>query len=338
MTPTRSDTSAGGKPNVSVALCTYNGASYVRQQLDSILAQTVAPFEIVVSDDASTDGTLDEVRAVLTRPEMRRRGITVRILTRKTGLGVTKNFEAAIAACSGEFIALCDQDDVWHPRHIEALLAPFAEGDVLVVHSDARLVDATGAPLRHSLMQSLGASRRELHDEQGPDGFRTLLRRNLVTGATAMVRTTHARAVRPFEPTWVHDHWLAITAALRGRVAFVDEKLLDYRQHGANQIGVSKLTASGAVDLLAQSRRARHDDRVNRILALNTRIEDGTVPATPAQAELVRAKLAHEQRRRDMPDQRWRRVGPVAREWVSGRYGRLSRGLIDVVRDLFSAS
>ena len=322
--------------SVSVALCTYNGADFVSEQLESILAQTLLPTQIVVSDDGSTDTTLDEVRRVLTPARIRRLGITVDILTRKKPLGVTGNFETAMAACVGEFIALSDQDDVWHHNRLEVLRGAFDEPDVVLVHSDARLIDEDGKPLNQTLMRSLGASRRELREEQGPRAFVTLLRRNLVTGATAMVRASHVREVRPFPSVWVHDYWLAITASLRGRIRFVPQQLIDYRQHSHNQIGVARLTPGRAVTLLGRSRRSRHVDRVERIAALADRIADGSISCRPDQRRLVVEKLAHEELRRDLPDARVRRGGVVVRELIRGRYHRLSRGVIDVVRDLFS--
>ena len=338
MTPARADSRSSAPPQarVSVAMCTFNGAAFVREQLESMLAQTVLPAQIVVSDDGSSDETLDEVRRVLTPARIRDVGITVDIITRKKPLGVTGNFEAAMAACTGEFIALSDQDDIWRINRLEVLLAAFDEPDVLLVHSDARLVDEAGRPQPHTLMRSLGASRRELRQEQGPSAFSVLLRRNLVTGATAMVRSSHLRAVRPFPSAWVHDYWLAITASLRGRIRFVPETLIDYRQHANNQIGVALLTPGRAVHLLGQSRRSRHADRVERIAALEARIADGSIPARPDQRQFVAQKLIHEERRRDLPDARVRRWGVVAGELIRGRYHRLSRGVIDVVRDLFS--
>jgi hypothetical protein len=166
--------------------------------------------------------------------------------------------------------------------------------------------------------------------------FSVLLRRNLVTGATAMVRSSHMWRVRPFPSVWVHDYWLAITASLCGRIRFVPEALVDYRQHSNNQIGVARLTPGRAVTLLANSRRSRHVDRVERIAALAARIADGSIPSRSDQGRLVAEKLIHEERRRDLPDARIRRGGVVAGELIRGRYHRLSRGVIDVVRDLFS--
>ncbi len=321
-----------------MALCTYNGEKFLGQQLESILVQSLLPQEIVVSDDGSTDGTLEVVRGVLTPEVLAETGISLTILTRQKPLGVTRNFESALAACSGAFISLCDQDDVWRPDRLARLRAGFSSDDVLLVHSDARMVDSEGLPLGDTLFASLGARRRELNREQGPTAFEVLVRRNLVTGATAMVRRQLVVAARPFPASWVHDHWLAVVASLGGRIVVDRGQLIDYRQHGANQIGATKLTASVAVDLLAQSRRGRHEDRVERIEELNRRLIAGELSATDAQRAFVAGKLRHELIRLGMPLGRIARWPSVARELVTGRYHRFSRGIIDVVRDALSLS
>ena len=128
---------------VSVALCTYNGARFVAEQLRSILAQSSPADQIVISDDGSTDGTLEVVRAELAAagsalPE-------VIILENPAPLGVTRNFEQAILACTGDLIVLCDQDDTWVPDRLARAEREFAaRPDLLLLYSDASLVDEGG--------------------------------------------------------------------------------------------------------------------------------------------------------------------------------------------------
>ena len=331
-------TSAPPGLNISVALCTYNGERFLEEQLESILGQSVLPREIVISDDGSTDGTLAVLARVLTPRRLDELGIQLTVLRREKPLGVTKNFGAALAECSGDFVSLCDQDDVWRANRLERLVAGFSSPEVMLVHSDARMIDAAGNPLRHSLLATLGVRSRERRAEQGPKAFEVLLRRNLVTGATAMVRRSLITASQPFPKSWVHDHWLAVMAAIAGRIVLCPETLIDYRQHETNQIGAVKLTPSVAVGILGRSRRVRHEARVNRMEELTKRLDTSRVRATDGQKRFAAQKLTHERVRLALPDRRPARWRLVAREFVSGKYHRLSRGFVDVARDALSPS
>jgi glycosyltransferase involved in cell wall biosynthesis len=321
---------------ISVALCTYNGEAFIAQQLDSILAQSVTPAQIVVSDDGSADQTLAIVKRILSPGRMRQLGISVTVKSRQRPLGVTANFESALALCTHDLIALCDQDDVWHPEKLARLSAAFTAPDVLVVHSDARLVNSSGDPLPHSLFASLRISRTELRGEAGASAFTTLMRRNLVTGATAMVRRSLVEQARPLSREWVHDYWLAILASLQGRLVILDEPLIDYRQHGGNQIGASRVTLSSARVLIKQPLRARHESAVARFSELLRRVDEGSIPISVADRKILISKLAFENRRADFPGARKARLPHTLRELLSGQYHRLGRGMIDFVRDTWS--
>src|SRR5262245_33463585 len=124
-------------PKISIALCTYNGAKFLSSQLESYLVQTQMPDEVVVCDDRSNDQTVEILKAFAERAPF-----SVRVLVNDQNLGSTKNFEKAISLCSGEFIFLSDQDDIWNPDKIEKMTAPFEnDPDVGLVFSDVELVD-----------------------------------------------------------------------------------------------------------------------------------------------------------------------------------------------------
>ncbi|RYF62679.1 MAG: glycosyltransferase [Comamonadaceae bacterium] len=151
--------------SVSVALCTWNGARFVREQVRSICLQTRPPQEIVLSDDASTDDCVAVARAALQECLSERPGleITLRVLANPVALRVTKNFEQAVRACSGALIALSDQDDLWLPDRLAMIVAQFEQRpDLLLLHTDARLVDAGGAPLGDTLFHALEVQPNEL--------------------------------------------------------------------------------------------------------------------------------------------------------------------------------
>ncbi|MGV1034583.1 MAG: glycosyltransferase family 2 protein [Microbacteriaceae bacterium] len=336
---------------VSVALATYHGERFIAEQLASILAQTVPVSQIVIADDGSSDATLAVAQEVLA-------GFTGELLILPAvgaSLGVTRNFERALRACTGECIALCDQDDVWHPDKIERMLAVL--GDGLLACSDARLVGDDGEPLDGDplLFGGLGMTDRERSRLRAGNAWPVLLRRNLVTGATVLLRRALLGLAGEFPDAWVHDEWLAIVAAAHGGVRLLEMPMIDYRQHGANQIGVrSKLTWR----IRAERLRAPRTERNARLLARAEALVDwarhppaaaqgapGTVsePAGSAHMAVQRVdglvadaeqKLAHERVRSALPAARFARLAPVLRERSTGRYDRFGLGSQDVLRDL----
>lgn len=317
---------------VSVALCTHNGARFIEAQLRSILDQTVLPFEIVLSDDASTDGTVELAETVVAQAGGPTR---LRVLRNDPPLGVARNFQAAALATSGDLIALSDQDDVWHPRRLERLLARFAANDQLVLlHGDARLVNAEGIPLGMTVFEAIEATDWELQSIAHASAFDVFVRRTMAVGATMLFRRALLERAVPFGVGWVHDEWLAIMAASigGGSVDVELEPLLDYRQHGANQIGVRKLSFRGKIGRLLEGRRERNERMLAAAATLVERIDELDVP--PHVEALARSKLAHEQARSALPRSQALRLVPVLREWRTGRYATCGRGLPDAVRDL----
>ncbi len=316
-------------PVVSVVLCTHNGAAFIGEQLASILAQTRIPDELVLGDDASTDGTVGLVEAALAGS-----GIRLTVLRNDPPLGVTRNFERTALAATGDLLVFSDQDDAWHPDRVARALAAFAaEPELLLVHSDARLVDGEGRPLGRTLFESMGVTAWELERIRAGRGIEALVRRSLVTGATMTVRRELVAAAAPFPPTWVHDEWLSAVAGLTGRFTVLAEPLIDYRQHGGNQIGASRLTAGSAVRKLLEPRGPRNARLLANTEALVERLPSLTGVA-PEDAELIRGKLAHERFRSALPAPRIPRIALVRAARARGDYDKYSQGRRDVLRDL----
>jgi len=323
--------------SISVAMCTRNGARFIADQIGSILAQTMLPAEVVLSDDASTDETVEVARVAFKAHNGAHPDHRVRLIVMQNAdvLGVTRNFEQAITRCSGDYIALADQDDVWHIDHVATLVAALeSRPGLLAVGSDARLVDAQGEKLTHSLFEALQISRFELRAVTVGSGFETLLRRNLMTGATMMIRRTLLDSALPFPSSWVHDEWLACIAAAVGEVSLLGDRLTDYRQHGTNQIGAKRLSFSGKVGRLSIPREERNRRLAARASDLQDRLK-ALGPKVPVQfVEQARKKLDHELVRLRLPRDRWRRIGPVVAEYRRGGYRWYGRGWRDVLRDL----
>jgi len=202
-------------PLVSIALTTYNGARYLAAQMESLLAQSYPQIEIVVSDDGSTDGTR-ELLAAYARQHPR-----IRVLEVNGNLGFNRNFARCFAACRGELISPCDQDDIWHPEKTWRLVQ--ALGDATLVYANSRYIDSEGRPLQ-----------RQLSDEVrmvGGSDPRAFLFGNCVSGHAMLFHRSLVAAAGEFPPAVYFDWWLAFVAANVGRVAYLDEVLVDYRRH-----------------------------------------------------------------------------------------------------------
>jgi glycosyltransferase involved in cell wall biosynthesis len=320
---------------ISVALCTFNGAEYVGEQVSSILGQVRAPDELVVSDDGSSDGTLDVVAARVEAAASQGVSPDVIVLEGAAPSGVTANFERAVAATTRPLIALSDQDDVWHVDRLARLEARFDDQDLTLLHTDARLVDGTGAPLGSTLFEALELSDEDLRLEETGRAFEALLRRNLATGATVVFRRELLDAARPFPPEWVHDEWLAVIAAATGRVGVVREATIDYRQHGSNQIGVTAPTLRYKVRRVLEPRADRNVNLARQFRVLADRLERLGAAVPASRLNLARQKAEFEATRAAMAPNRIRRIGTVAGLARRGLYSRFaSRRRFDIIRDL----
>jgi glycosyltransferase involved in cell wall biosynthesis len=325
-----------GSASVSVAICTHNGERFIEEQLRSIIGQTRLPAEIVISDDASTDRTVELVRGLMAANEIIDPSASIKftLIINSTPLGVAANFEQAIRACSGNFITLCDQDDVWLPRRVEAALEIFDQDpSLLLVHSNAQLVDESGAGLGASLFDVLGVDEAVQKVIHGGGAFELLLRRNLVTGAATMIRRELADLAVPFPLGWLHDEWLAIVAAAVSKIDVIAEPLIDYRQHGRNQIGVRSLSVREKFGRMIEPGHERNSRLLQRSKSLALRLPDLRA-VSPERLYAARQKELHEERRSVLPPIRALRILPVCREFITGRYGRFGRGSADAVRDL----
>ncbi len=213
---------------VSVALATYNGGRFLREQLDSIYTQTGVDIEVVAGDDGSTDDTV----AILEEYRLR---YGLRYAVNGQNIGFVRNFEKILSRCAGDFIALADQDDIWLPEKLERLMAGI--GDTDLAYSDAFLVDDSGSELPGSLVMLSGVipvSGRQ---------FPYFVCNTSVTGCTTLIRRTLLEKALPIPACETyHDWWLALAASCHGGVTYIPERLVKYRQHGANDTGVSVKT------------------------------------------------------------------------------------------------
>ncbi len=257
------------------------------------------------------------------------------VLRNEAALGVTANFEQALRTCSGDLIALSDQDDEWEPDKLERMAGFFSSRPGLAfLHTDAALIDDDGQLGRGTLFGVLEVTDAEREGVHSGRAFDVFVRRNLATGATAMVTPDLVAASLPFPKEWVHDEWLAVQAAARDRLDLLERTLTRYRRHEENQIGAGDPTLRHKISRVL----GRREDR-NRGLAVRARLLaeslEGAEGVSTQHVVLARRKAAFEEARAVLPANRLARVLPVLRLARAREYPMLaSRGWLDVVRDL----
>jgi glycosyltransferase involved in cell wall biosynthesis len=219
---------------ISVALATYNGSRFLREQLESLAYQTRLPDELVVCDDGSSDDTVDIVSQFA-----RTARFPVREHRNERNLGYADNFLRAATLCSGDIIAFCDQDDVWARHKLDVVESAFERYDpVLLVHA-GRLVNAELVPLRHQ-MPRIARSRCVLAGESNLfalyPGFAMCFSAELFRVVDWQCRLALESLVDVGTPL-PHDEWIAFLAFSSGRVTLLAEELVLYRMHEGNLKG-----------------------------------------------------------------------------------------------------
>jgi glycosyltransferase involved in cell wall biosynthesis len=233
--------------SISIALCTYNGALFLREQLASIAAQTRKPAELVACDDGSNDETLAIIEQFSSQVDY-----PVRVIRNEKKLGSTKNFEQAIRLCRGDLIALCDQDDWWSPRKLDTLVRALRHHSAGAVFSDGALMDEGSRLIAGTLWSEnrFYTADAAVNFMPRDNAISELLKRNMVTGATLMFRSSLRERLLPIAEEWVHDGWLAWMIVLHSYLIALPEPLIRYRVHEVQQVGIP-----GSVS--ARLRRAR---------------------------------------------------------------------------------
>ena len=314
---------------VSVAMCTYNGAAFLSEQLESIGAQSRLPDEVVVCDDGSTD----ETGAILGR-WAREAIFTVRRFQNETRLGVAGNFSRVISLCRGDIVVLADQDDVWYPDKIASLLERFEGDDELdAVFSDADLVDEYSRPLGRRLWEAARFSadaRRTFRDE---DPLDVLLHHNVVTGATMAFRIRWVGLLLPIPAASVHDEWIALVLALVGKLDLIEEPLIAYRQHRGNVIGTMPGDLRSQVQVAVDTGPIEYTRLLEILVEARDRIHRSNV-AMPAGLAQLECRIAHTKVRLAIAASRRPTLLPVLREVWSGRYSRFSEGWKSALKDI----
>ncbi|HWZ04337.1 MAG TPA: glycosyltransferase [Mucilaginibacter sp.] len=209
-------------PLVSIALCTYNGDRFLKQQLDTIVNQTYKNIEIIVVDDCSTDKTFEIIQDYASRfPQFK-------VYQNYQNLGFAGNFEHAMTLCQGELIALCDQDDIWDIQKIE--LQVTAIKDNVLIYHDSEFIHEDGSSMNKKMSDLMN-----LYKGNDPLPF---LFFNCVSGHSILMKKVLLEQALPLKKGYFHDWWLAYVATNAGEIDFIPRCLVQYRQHDKSDTNI----------------------------------------------------------------------------------------------------
>ncbi|HET9480071.1 MAG TPA: glycosyltransferase family 2 protein [Pyrinomonadaceae bacterium] len=325
---------------ISVAMCTYNGAELLPAQLSSIAEQTRPPDEIIICDDASTDRT----RALL-ESFARTSPIPVSLSFAHQNAGSLKNFERAIGLCTGDVIALSDQDDVWRSDKLQRIEETFRLSPTTgLVFSDADIVDKNLKPLGQRIWNEVGFDTHKQKLMRSRRSLDVLITGWTVTGATMAFRSEYVKLALPIPANiaMIHDGWIALTIAAVADVAFIEEPLIKYRQHERQQIGVPKRpvrqSERGLQAFESALRRRNSAADLHGILSvLEDRLiaQQNSFDCGRALAFVGNYSL-HLDVRANLPRKRLSRVPRIVRELLTMRYHEYANGFKSAAKDLVS--
>ncbi len=255
-----------GTPRIEILLATCNGARFLGDQLDSLLAQTERSIVVIACDDCSDDNTA----AILATYAARHPDFLKVIAPPAKRLGPCGNFGRLLDIATADYIMFCDQDDVWLPDKVADSLARMLELErdlgrqtPLLVHTDLAVVDADLVEIEASLATYSGSNPRLA-------SFAHLLIGNVAAGCTIMANRALFELARPIPPdALMHDHWLAQVAAGMGRISYIDRATMLYRQHGGNTIGAQNRSVMQFRERVA---RVLLNDRTLRVYTAYVRI------------------------------------------------------------------
>lgn len=319
------------RPTVSIALCTFNGELFIREQLTSLARQTRPPDEIMVGDDGSSDATCEIVEAVA-----REFSLSCDLVRNPVRLGYSANFDQTASRCSGDFVFFCDQDDVWWPEKIERHLAEFERApDTLMVASDSANTDAHLVPTGTSHLRNQRFNRGHAR-RLARDPFRVHVGLRAVPGHAISVRREVVATALPTPEHWSYDTWIALWASACGPVVVLCEPLTWHRKHNRQTSG------SPTFDLrrlaLAPATPSGHefDGELGRFRNARARILErvDTVREAPSKLRLIDEKICFLEARNAMRARPSRRFASILRQLLAGRYFRVGTGWLALARDL----
>ena len=221
---------------VDILVATCNGEKYVKEQIDSILNQTYENIRVIVSDDRSDDST-PKILKEIAKSDKR-----VILNLQKERLGVINNFEFLLKQVKSNFYMFSDQDDFWLPNKVEKMMEKQKQEDADLVFGDLEVVNEKLETMYPSYGDYMLLNRKI---KKCINSYEYNYLYNCVTGCTILGKTSMLDKILPLPNTSkyvLHDHWIGIITGIYGKVAYVEETYIKYRQHGNNQVGTDKIS------------------------------------------------------------------------------------------------
>jgi glycosyltransferase involved in cell wall biosynthesis len=322
-------------------MCTYNGAEFLPAQWESILAQSRKPDEIVVCDDGSSDQARNLIEQLAQQTS-----IPVTLRFNEKNLGSVKNFEQAIRLCTGEIIALSDQDDVWRGDKLQLIEDAFAKHSAAgLVFSDAEIVNENLEPLGKRMWAEVAFEPHKQKLIARGRALEVLITGWTVTGATMAFRSEFVNLSLPIPDgiAMIHDGWIALTIAAVAEVVAIHEPLIQYRQHSRQQIGAParpepKARPRGVQAIETAFRRRNSSADLHKILqALEERLlAQAHAYDTGKALAFVSDYAFHLNVRANLPQRRLNRLPRILRELLTVRYHEYANGFKSAAKDLVS--
>lgn len=235
---------------ISIGMATYNGEKYIEEQLDCIYHQTRKPDEVIICDDGSGDQTVTIIRDYIDRNNL---SDSWHLYINEENKGYPGNFYYVMELCTGRFVFLADQDDIWHEKKLEEMfqiLVKSPEIDILACKFG--LVDSEGQNIHSVMAPSKSLGTKELRVVSMKDAFGKYQWPGMVM---AYRREWYERSCKaPQNCKVAHDFWLCIHAAEEGTMLWLDEELAWHRRHDNNT--------------------AREEHRVRQVLLLARKLGD----------------------------------------------------------------
>lgn len=221
---------------IDILLATYNGEKYIKEQIESILNQTYKNIKLIISDDCSKDSTSKILK------EYEKKDDRIKLYIQQENLGVVKNIEFLLKKVENKYYMLSDQDDVWLPQKVEKSLEKLKQENADLVFGDLEVVDKDLKTIYPSFGDFMLLNKK-INKYINSNKLNYLY--NCVTGCTILAKKETIEKIIPLPQKskyLIHDHWIGLMVSIYGKVAYIPEKYIKYRQHGNNQVGTDKIS------------------------------------------------------------------------------------------------